>query len=423
MPDKKKILICDDETDRSNEWKDKLELIDGLSAEFDVIAATHDDIKTGVQILEVRSKDMRNGSGEWKGDCIFDQAEILVVDYDLLDLSDVGDFLTGDKIAYFARVFSRVGYIVVVNQFGTNEFDLSLTRDALARADLNIGDIQLSNPGLWRQPFEGFRPWYWPILPTAVRDLGRRWEDLKAHGALEQPILDFLGFRKRAVINRIPSSAAQWLCAGCRDVDKKPDQILADLSFRDFVLHSGVAIDRKDAEAIKDSGRDDILVRVAASVVYKWLERQILVAQDLLIDAPHLIERMPLLLDGDVKSLECWNLTTSLEDPTGVNAVCQKHAFEKTHWLSRPAYWWPMVEDDPDIAKILSSGKGIYPDFVFREDVSDFKPQSDSREFRAEVNGLFNRRFVSNTQARAGAGEDPRDTSNVVYSPSVRLAM
>ena len=47
--------------------------------------------------------------------------------------------------------------------------------------------------------------------------------------------------------------------------------------------------------------------RIVSSRIAKWLEREVLGPQDVLVDVPHLIQRCPYLLDGDISDLGTWN--------------------------------------------------------------------------------------------------------------------
>ena len=53
-------------------------------------------------------------------------ADVVVVDYDLLRFSEIHVDTTGSRLAYLLRCFSKCGFIIVLNEFGTNTFDLSL---------------------------------------------------------------------------------------------------------------------------------------------------------------------------------------------------------------------------------------------------------------------------------------------------------
>src|SRR5688500_17614162 len=60
---------------------------------------------------------------------LFNDADLVIVDYDLLELEDTSA-LTGEDIAYLLRCFSTCGYIILLNppDLGTHFFDLRLRR-------------------------------------------------------------------------------------------------------------------------------------------------------------------------------------------------------------------------------------------------------------------------------------------------------
>ena len=122
-----------------------------------------------------------------------DQADILIVDYDLLELkSDY--YQTGEGVAYLARCYSDCGFIVALNQFDRRvTFDLSLEPNGFHNsfADLNISSQLLGSSGMWNEPWEGFRPWFWPLLPQALHKFEARCRSLQED--MEQKILEFLG--------------------------------------------------------------------------------------------------------------------------------------------------------------------------------------------------------------------------------------
>ena len=119
-----------------------------------------------------------------------DEADIVVVDYDLLRYSESGD-TTGSRLAYLLRCFTKCGLIIVLNEYGTNTFDMSLRSPAQDFADLHLGAVQISNPGLWTGAFEGYRPWHWPVLPSARENFEKCVEDVRENA--DQPVLEFLG--------------------------------------------------------------------------------------------------------------------------------------------------------------------------------------------------------------------------------------
>src|SRR5712664_2014316 len=165
---KKTILVCDDNAQVARNWRSQIEKV--CPSNFTAESLQEDQLITTISQLEERRKNARKPRGvkvTWHANK-FDEADILIVDYDLLNLNGQS-YLTGENLAYLARCYSRCKLIVGLNEFGTNDFDLSLKGHPESYADLNLGGQQVSNPGLWTGKWDGFRPWHWPLLPMALQ--------------------------------------------------------------------------------------------------------------------------------------------------------------------------------------------------------------------------------------------------------------
>jgi hypothetical protein len=243
---KKNILVCDDNAQVARDWRSKIEAV--CPADFVAESFLQSQLVDTISQLEERRKDARKrqgANGAWT-DNKFDEADILIIDYDLLNLNKQ-NYLTGENLAYLARCYSRCKIIVGLNEFGTNDYDLSLKGHPESYADLNLGGQQVSNPGLWTGKWDGFRPWHWPLLPVALQAYERRVRELK--GNLDETIVSFLGFKDNDV-QSLPRSTKEFL--GRKDIAKT--------TFRQFVMASGNGLRRKDAPF-----DDDSVARVAAA--------------------------------------------------------------------------------------------------------------------------------------------------------------
>ena len=227
------------------------------------------------------------------------------------------------------RCFTNCKLIVGLNQFGDNSFDLTLRGHPDSFADLNLGADQLGNPDLWRGDWgdlrRGFRPWYWPNLFEALRAFDKRVEEIRAR--LDEPICEVLGFDPD-VFRILPRAVVQF-------IGKDKDEESSQTTFREFVTESGNGLKPKDA-TISD---EQVLARVGAARISKWLERCVLPEQDILVDAPHLVSRYPSLIDGDRKKIGTWNKTAQLigHHQLGLNSESiEPYRFNKDHWISRP---------------------------------------------------------------------------------------
>jgi hypothetical protein len=347
---------------------------------------------------------------------------VLVVDYDLIGL-DKHSYITGESIAYLARCYSSCGYIVTLNEFGgSNSFDLSLRDHPESFADLNLGSDQLANPGLWTEEFLGFRPWSWPHIPTAVSAHRQRLEVLSRN--VDRPVLEVLEIPTR-IRNLIPRTASERLAA--------PDKRLDKVTFADVARSSQLGMRERDGLWM-----DDSLIRVAGCRVAKWLEYVVLPGQDLLVDAPHLVSRYSSLLVSDPSERASWNNTVRLAaDQTQLglkHSVVERYRFVPSTWLSRVTWFWPLLGDDRSIEEVSDPWKTRPIAFAFAEDMSSFVPSDSVREFVADLESPFSRRFAVNPKSpearewttankSSRRTRDPRDISKVQYRPALRWSL
>lgn len=279
------------------------------------------------------------------------------------------------------RCFSKCGLIVGMNQYTRRgqptNFDLTLQGHLRSFADLNISSEQLDNPGLWNEMRSLFRPWHWPQLPDFLVSFQKRVKDVEDH--LDEPICKTLGIENLESV--FPRSISTFL-------GRHP----ARTTFREFAESSGNGLQVKD-----ENKNDELVARIAAARISKWLERLVLPGQDILVDAPHLVSRYPSLLEGAPSKVETWNRTTCLcglddlgLDDTHIKA-CQ---FMKDFWLSRPAWFWQRLSEVQDIDEVSEPWERKETRFVFCEDTSSFHRRKECTEFYAELASPFRRRYV-----------------------------
>jgi hypothetical protein len=404
----KKILICDDDSNTRERWKGALQAITSVKREFEVQTIGIKDFKSTLTDLEARRRKARGqeiNASKW-GKNLFDSVTVLIVDYDLLKFNKE-DYLTGEGVAYLARCYSRCGFIIALNQFGENVFDLTMTGHPDSFADLNLGSRQLSNSALWHEPWKGFRPSFWPMLPMAVKSFEARVQGLQR--SLNSKILSYLQFSPE-ISATLPRSTQEFLGKGKR---------VEDVTFKQFVEESGNGLRRKDMVPDTES-----LARIAASRVWKWLERMVLSGQDVLVDAPHLVSRFPSLLSGSAKTISNWNKTASFKaiNRLGIRyQALDEFRFKRQDWLSRPAWFWKPLSNFDKIAEVTNPWAAQRPDFVFAEDLSKFVAQNKAREFVAHLPSPFVRRYVFDKEA--AMGKLPVNLKGVEYVPAVRFSM
>ena len=406
---KKKILIYDDERQRTNKFKGKLKK--GLdkadqSDNFDVISLKDDKFQDAIEALQKRRIEFRKnkavcleGSPKDGGEKI-DDASIFIIDYDLLSSQEEEEkeekelftgSLTGEIVAYLIRCFSKCKLIVGLNQYGNNPFDLTLKADLDSFADLNLGEEQLDNPSLWKGEWSdsgpGFRPWCWPNLCNLLCDFDERVKDIQKN--LDTPISKFLDF-DRELFELLPREIVQFIW---RPKEKEHFQT----TFREFVTKSGNGLRSKDTKKVKKGINDHVLARVGAARVSKWLEQLVLPEQDILVDAPHLVSRYPSLITGEKEKIETWNKTAQLvgHEQLGLDTnLIERYRFEKAHWISRPVWFWDKLRECEDIKEVTEPWLTVSPNWVFCEDASHFYNHENCREFLADTTSPFTQRFV-----------------------------
>jgi len=376
----KKILVYDDEGEMQNRLCEKLRGLEALREAFDIMPLERNVFLQTMEALRERQSAFRK-IGRWDGEKIaLDEASFLMIDYDLLG-NPLDSFLTGEGVAYLARCFSTCGLIIGINQPPLIDFDLTLQGRPESFADLNIMEKNLNNPGLWGGEWQGFRPWYWPNLPGFWASFERRIADVKE--ALDAPIWEVLGF-DRYTFDVLPRSISDFLGA-------EP----AEVTFREFVRKSGNALKVKDAKS--DDCAPEVLARVAAARISKWLERLVLPGQDILVDAPHLVSRFPSLISGDAGDIGAWNTTARLGSPdeSGLNAgIIEEYRLKNDHWLSRPVWFWDGLRSCERIQEVREPWTAQMPEWVFCEDASRFHDRSGTTMFVAETESPYSRRFV-----------------------------
>lgn len=400
---KKKILIYDDEEKQTVRFENILRQTlkkAGRDRDFAIKILCEDDLQDSIEKLQIRQERYRRNERCSNETTDFDNTSIFIIDYDLLDNKKV-KFLTGEVIAYIVRCFSDCKLIVGLNQFGRNPFDLTLRGHPESFADLNLGEVQLGNPELWRGDWnddrQDYRPWYWPNLCESLRNFDKIVAEVKEN--LDNPICEVLGF-KPDIFQLLPREIVQFI-----GEEKEP----VETTFQDFVMHSGNGMKPKDSNI----SEIDVLARVGAARISKWLECLVLPEQDVLVDAPHLVSRYPSLIVDDTQDIAVWNKIAQLIDYSELglhNKLIQTHRFEKDYWISRPAWFWDKLREDESIQEIIEPWATAKIDWVFCEDTSCFHIQEECKEFFADTVSPFTRRFVKGFQA-------------VDYRPRVRFSL
>src|SRR4051794_21014425 len=106
MGDRVKLLIADDRAVRLTRWIARLEDVPHVTEDFDEpIKLTGSDLEREIDELSKRRAAARRGKVRPEAASAFDDAALLIVDYDLTDLQ-AHSTETGVGVAYLARCFS-----------------------------------------------------------------------------------------------------------------------------------------------------------------------------------------------------------------------------------------------------------------------------------------------------------------------------
>lgn len=384
MKKRKQILVFDDDYERTERWSDELRKLSYIDRDFEIISMTIDEFKETVdELLRRRSETEEKGSYEPNG-LPLDKTTIFMLDATLIN-RDEKIHTSGSFTAYLARCFSECLYFIGVNQSpgvfpGGNTFDLTMKGHPELFYDLQLGDAQLANKGLWDQDFEGFRPWYWPILSRSVQNFEKRVAEVRSN--FEKPISEVLGFSDE--INYFPDSVNNFLGG----LGGKPTTI----TFKDFVLTSENGIKIQDKLL-----QEENITRFAAARISTWLEYVVLQRQDILIDAPHLVTRYPSLLKGDHGDIEVWNSTVKFGNYNELDldhSKIDKYRFKKDYWLSRPAWYLGDLSEDEGILEVADPWKKVEVNFRFSEDSSKFLPKDECNRFESDFDSIYKRRYI-----------------------------
>jgi len=396
----KNIFIFDDDADLRRDHAAALKQLLQDNSLFEVKEIGKKDFVAGLETLEKRQEIGRGGrSINLDQSCWFDEAAVLIVESDLVPIR-AG--VTGEYVAYMARCFSRCGFILGVNQYGPNTFDLTLLGHPESFADLNVGSLQLANAGLWSADWPEFRPWQWPLVPQACQSLEDRVRQLA--GNLHRPILEFL---------QIPNEVAQLFPREVIEfiAPKHPLDDFANVTFEEFLKTSRHGLQPKDADATLP---EELHCRVAAARISKWLERLLLAGQELLIDAPHLARRLPSLVKDAELGVTAFNLTACIASIHELNfckpELVEPFMFKQQAWTSRPAWFWDQLRHSEDILEVSDPWKRQTIDWEFCEDTSQFLSRAECQEFQAKAPAADTRRWIKHVEG-------------VEYVPAVQFAL
>ena len=396
-----KILVCDDQQDGFEAARQRIPsrgvhglyedgLRDALSELFDAIS-------------KVLGGDLAPDPAEIGP---FAGYDVAIVDNNLSELDFKGARLSAETIIGYLRAFTGIPYIISLNKNPDVDFDLRyLFGDYQSQADLAINTPHIESGRLWGLATKDrFAPWYWPRLPNAAT---RRREQVQfVLKFLDAPIWHKLGFPD-AFGDHVSKRAQAALD------DPKTQHSTNETTFREFFngTHALLADDCAAISELSDDGDElanRILSRVVAADVDRWVRRDLLGPQDLLIDLPHLVARMPYLLGDNANAIERWNKAVhEMDAPFGMDPIVYEKYVKTARfvghiWVPSPSFWWPVLNADDGIFDLFMESKQ-WPNAAFCEDISSFVLTEDRdqvHEIEVEMESSWPRRHVAKVPDR-----------------------
>lgn len=386
------IWLYDDQIDLAKRYVGKLKRM-GVNEHFNIVPMESTPFLNEMNELRERQIKHRDVEG-WDYSSDIDRVDILIVDFDIWEKATVSPFLTGESVAYLTRCFSKCK-LIIGYRVGKNMFDLSLKGNLESYVDLSVRDNELHNSGLWGKTREEYRPWQWPELRGCLKLFERKVRNVKRN--LKTSIFSFLKIPPEVV--RLFSRGASSFIGG-----ENP----AATTFKEFVVNYGNGLKERDKI---DTNNNEMIARIATARISKWLEQSVLPGQDILVDSPHLVYRYPSLLKRKQPDIDDWNKTTTfgaIENLGMYHQKIRKFKFKKEYWLSRPAWFWKGISEFKKIEEVSEPWGRKPTKYIFCEDSSRFYEREECKEFIADLESPYNRRFV-------------RRFRSVEYAPEVRF--
>ena len=429
------ILVCDDEGEAFKQTKSQ------LATEHEITKLVGNDLKDALTTLFAEVRQLLSdqtpdhvAQSAIRGSA-FEGIDVAIVDNNLSALDLVGERLTAEAMIGYLRAFTEIPYIISLNKNPDVDFDLRyLVGDYQTHADLALNTEHLSNSVLWQDKLgessvgkDVFAPSYWPNIHEVA---GLRRELIATiEGGLDDIVLNVLDFPDNSL--EVLSRHAK----GALSSEATTDEELREVSCIAFFKASCRSLPPHERGVLADGAGTSSLyakavARSVAADLEKWVRRDALVPQDVLIDLPHLLARMPFLLGKDAEDAQKWNnalyrSTGTSQDALGmvaddaVRERIERASFRMPGMYTRwPCFWWHDLKDDDMLSELFFSCGDKWADAVFCEDVSRFVDLSTDdgddadapKEFDAEFGGSWSRRYV-------------KDLPGMQYSPRSRLAL
>ena len=427
-----RVLVCDDNFDRG---ADTLRELQRSGVPHRAVPAFGRDLADAIdQLFRYADKALKGGP---KRPALTlnpkafgsSRIDIAILDNNLAELDVSGARHTAETLAGYIRAFTNIPYIVSLNKNPQVDFDLRhLMGDYRTHADLALNTEHLSNRSLWLATVprraSHFCPWYWPRLVDEPNRRNRQVAFVRAH--IDRPVLEALRFPQEQVDYLTPHAR------GALSAEANP-LALGSVTFREFFVSSCLSLpirlerqrlaDRLDSSDLRERRASlAVIARVVAAEIDRWLRRYLVGPQDVLVDVPHLIARMPFLLGDGSTRRDSWNRSVQERaSPFGMSgALYRAHVartrFPLAQWTPSTCFWWQMLKSNSKLNDMFYQQESHWPNLVFCEDVSRFlsaissASRPEPREFAADFDGTWDRRFVAMV-------------ADMQYSPKTRFAV
>ena len=402
-----KILVCDDDEKRGQQTREQIKDASG----HDAALLSAKSLSDAIEALIARAQAALAPTEPrvtTHDTCAFDAGfDVAILDNNLSDLRIAGARHTAESIAGYVRAFVDIPYIVSMNKNPHVDFDLRyLIGDYQTHADIALNGPHVANPALWTgnpaHAPDSFLPWYWPVLNDAAE---RRREQIRfVSQHFDHPILKALEF---------PRSASDSFSRHAKGA-LSPDAVnVSRITFKTFFEKTCRSLPiRRERETLSKTAASHsaavrgVVSRVVAAELDRWMRRDLMGPQDLLIDVPHLLMRMPFLLGDTAHDVNRWNKAViAKEPPYGLERkIYDSHVahtrFTHQAWTKSPCFWWSMLKANGELSRMFFDKMSPWAEVLFCEDISLFRPSPNGtsgapREFAAECEGTWNRRHVA----------------------------
>ena len=401
-----KILVCDDIEERGDQTRQQIEDV----TDHEVELLSEERLAAEIEALIERTRAVLANPQRAVPEnetSVFDQRfQMAILDNNLSRLQIAGARYTAESIIGYVRAFVDIPYIVSLNKNPHVDFDLrDLIGDDETQADVALNSEHLSNPALWSgnpaDATDGFAPWYWPALNDVVDRRRKQIQFVLNH--LEEPILRSMNF---------PRFGPHYLSRRAKGALSPEAASATRVTFKRFFEQACRSLPiRADREKLSKTASNGgpvraAVSRVVASELDRWIRRDVLGPQAVLVDVPHLLMRMPFLLGSHADDLDRWNEAVLTTDPPyGLAREMYKKHLEKARfphaaWTNAPCFWWSTLKTNAELNQMFFQENPQWADVVFCEDTSQFRLANNGKrdapmEFAAELEGTWSRRHVA----------------------------